>query len=372
MTAVRNELLHQAVPTGPAANAERTSASRPISSSSDGRLVGAIAEALDRRLEQARDLGEAERAVEEPGDGDLIGGDERGRRALPDATRLAGDPQRGEARLVGGPELEPPGGREIDGDRRRRAPVGIGQGVLDRKPHVGGAQLGLQGAVDEANGRVDDALRVDHHLDRSVGDIVQPVRLDDFQALVGERRRVDRDLRAHRPRRVAEGLLGGHLGEVRGPVEERPARRCQDERGDAGHPLPHQALPDRRMLGVDRAEPGERACQRVRGARGSDARGQCPRERHDEVAAGDERLLVGRRDDLAGPQRGDDRDEADDAARPDDDEIDVIAGRELHQRVGPGDEARPGRDRDAGRGRRIAQADDCRSDAGGLLGERGD
>ena len=30
-------------------------------------------------------------------------------------------------------------------------------------------------------------------------------------------------------------------------------------------------------------------------------------ERHDQVAAGDERLLVGRRDDLAGPQRGEDR-----------------------------------------------------------------
>ena len=251
MTAVRKN-LHQAAPTGPAANAGADLGVELHQLVERRRLVGAIAEALDRGLEQARDLGEAERAVEEPGDGDLIGGDERGRRALPGQACLAGDPERGEARLVGGPELEPAGGREIDGDRRRRAPVGVGQGVLDRKPHVGGAQLGLQGAVDKANGRVDDALRVDHHLDRSVGDIVQPVRFDDFQALVGERRGVDRDLRAHRPRRVAEGLLGRDLREVRRPVEDRPARRRQDERVDARHPLPHQALPDRGMLGVDR------------------------------------------------------------------------------------------------------------------------
>ena len=37
------------------------------------------AEPLDGRLEQGRDAGEAERAVEEPGDGDLVGRDERGR-----------------------------------------------------------------------------------------------------------------------------------------------------------------------------------------------------------------------------------------------------------------------------------------------------
>ena len=41
---------------------------------------------------------------------------------------------------------------------------------------------------------------------------------------------------------------------------------------------------------------------------------QAARQRHHQVAAGDERLLVGRRDDLAGPQRGEDRPEADDAA----------------------------------------------------------
>ena len=65
-----------------------------------GRLVAAPAEALDRGLEEARDAREVERAVEEPGDGDLVGGDQRGRRARPVRPGLAGDPERREARLV--------------------------------------------------------------------------------------------------------------------------------------------------------------------------------------------------------------------------------------------------------------------------------
>ena len=124
----------------------------------------------------------------------------------PATARLAGDPERREARLVGRAEVEPAGGDEVGRGGRRRPAIGIGQRVLDGKSHVGGAQLGLEGAVDEPDGGVDDALRVDDDLDRVVVDIVQPVRLDDLQALVGERRRVDRDLGAHRPGRVAQRL----------------------------------------------------------------------------------------------------------------------------------------------------------------------
>ena len=68
----------------------------------------------------------------------------------------------------------------------------------------------------------------------------------------------------------------GDRRQVRGPVEERPARRRQDERRDAGHRLADEALPDRRVLGVDRAEPGERARERVPGARGRAARRPAP------------------------------------------------------------------------------------------------
>ena len=57
----------------------------------------------------------------------------------------------GKRSVVGGAEVEPAGRDEIDRGGRRGAAVGIGQGVLDRGAHVRGAQLGLQGAVHEAD-----------------------------------------------------------------------------------------------------------------------------------------------------------------------------------------------------------------------------
>ena len=153
------------------------------------------------RLEEPGDAGEVERAVEEPGDGDLVGGDERGR-----GPRARSGPPRGRS---GGPGTAPRPGRgsragrsptRSGGGGRRRVAVGVGQGVLDGKTHVGGAQLGLERAVHELDGRVDDALGMDDHVDRVVLDIVQPVCLDDLQALVGEGGRIDRDLGAHRAR----------------------------------------------------------------------------------------------------------------------------------------------------------------------------
>ena len=96
-------------------------------------------------------------------------------------------------------------------------------------------------------------------------------------------------------------------------------------RRDRGRVLADEALPDRRVLGVDRPQPGERRGQRRRRVVRGDLGRACPGERHDEVAAGDERLLVGGRDDLAGLERRKDGPEADDAAGRDDDEVDVVA-----------------------------------------------
>ena len=69
--------------------------------------------------------------VEEPRDGDLVGGDQGGRRALADPTGLAGDPQRREAGLVGCSEVEPAGRHEID-----RRPTATGGG-RDRSGRTG-------------------------------------------------------------------------------------------------------------------------------------------------------------------------------------------------------------------------------------------
>jgi hypothetical protein len=51
---------------------------------------------------------------------------------------------------------------------------------------------------------VHDRLRVHDDFDAVEVDTEQLVRLDHFEALVHERRRVDRDLGAHVPRRVRE------------------------------------------------------------------------------------------------------------------------------------------------------------------------
>ena len=57
-----------------------------------------------------------------------------------------------------------------------------------------------------------------------------------------------------------------------------------------------------------------------------------------------EGLLVGRRHDLAGGQRGQHRPEADHPAGPDDDQVDVVAGRQGLERVCAADPRGPGRE----------------------------
>ena len=261
--------------------------------------------------------GEAERPVEEPADGDVVRGDQRRRRPRAEPARLAGDPQRREARLVGGAEVEPAGRDEVGRGGRRRAAVGVGQGVLDGKSHVGGAQLGLQGAVHEADGRVDDALRVDDDLDRVVADIVQPVCLDDLQALVGERRRVDGDLGAHRPGRVAERLLRGDRRQ-RPPASRRgTARRTRSgsgprrrpsirRRGTARSPSAPSRSGGARPAGSRTGRPGASAATPAASARASGMTRWPP-------ATSVSLLAVATT--LPARERGEDRPEADDPAR---------------------------------------------------------
>ena len=58
--------------------------------------------------------------------------------------------------------------------------------------------------VAKAHDRVHDRRRVDDDLDRVVRQVEEEVRLDQLEALVRERRRVDRDLRPHLPGRMRE------------------------------------------------------------------------------------------------------------------------------------------------------------------------
>ena len=103
--------------------------------------------------------------------------------------------------------------------------------------------------------RVDDRLRV-HRRRRSASarDAEQPVRLDHLEALVHQRRRVDRDLAAHLPRRMAQRVLRRDALRARrrraarnGPPEAVSTRRRTSRRVAAV-----QALVDRVVLAVDR------------------------------------------------------------------------------------------------------------------------
>ena len=126
---------------------------------------------------------------------------------------------------------------------------------------------------------MDDRLRVHDHVDPVIFDIEEFVRLDDLEPLVHERRRVDGDLGAHRPGRVGECLLDGHLGQLlAGPTAER-ATRCREHHPVDGAPtvVTTQALVDRTMLAVDRQQFGA---------------GRVPCLAHDR-SGGDEGLLVG-------------------------------------------------------------------------------
>src|SRR5436305_3595471 len=91
------------------------------------------------------------------------------------------------------------------------------------------------------------------HVDVVVRNAEEMVSLDDLEALVDERRAVDRDDRAHVPGRVRERLLGRHAGElVAAAAAERAAARGQDEPPHLVGASAAKALSERRVLRVDR------------------------------------------------------------------------------------------------------------------------
>jgi hypothetical protein len=61
--------------------------------------------------------------------------------------------------------------------------------------------------VGERDVGVHYRLGVDDHVDVVVLDAEQVMRLDDFESLVHQGRRIDRDLAAHVPRRMSERVL---------------------------------------------------------------------------------------------------------------------------------------------------------------------
>ncbi len=87
------------------------------------------------------------------------------------------------------------------------------------------------------------------------GTVEEMVRLDQLEALVEERRRVDSDSPAHLPGGMGKRLVDGHVGQVVALAEW--ATRCgEDELFDGSRGLAVDELKERRVLGVDGDDPG--------------------------------------------------------------------------------------------------------------------
>ena len=151
------------------------------------------------------------------------------------------------------------------------------------------------------------------------------------------------DLAAHRPRRVRERLLDRDVLQLGArAAAERAAGGGQDELVDRPRPLAGEQLVQRRVLGVD----------------GDDLRAGRLGERHDELAADDERLLVGQREVDALAQRRDGRAEAGRADERVEHEVGAGLEHEPHEALGPGEHLAVGpRLGGAGGGVRVGQRD---------------
>jgi hypothetical protein len=93
---------------------------------------------------------------------------------------------------------------------------------------------------------------VHHDLDLLERHPEEQVRLDDLQPLVDQRRGVDRDDGAHRPRRVRERVGDGDVRELlAGAPAEGATARGEHQPAYLVAGTAAQALRDRGVLGVD-------------------------------------------------------------------------------------------------------------------------
>ena len=186
----------------------QTSAARTASSVRSSGAVPSCSPST--RSTVADDVEEPDPAGEERRDALLVGGvvDRRVRSRTPRrasrASRTAANTSSSSGSNVHAVAVRPVARR-----RDVRHPVRPRQPERDRQPHVRRRRLRDRGAVDELDHRVHHRLRVHHHGDVVDGHVEQQVRLDQLEALVHQRRGVDRHDGAHRPRRVRERLLRG-------------------------------------------------------------------------------------------------------------------------------------------------------------------
>src|SRR3989442_3733315 len=200
---------------------------------------------LHRLLDDVRDRQEADTSVEESRDGDLVGGVQHDRQAacrLERAIRQAQTWERGGVRHL---DLQWSRTCEVERGQRRRPALGIRERVLNRQPHVGDAELCEHRSVGELHHRVHHRLRMNDDVDLIGADAEEPMRLDHLEALVHQRRRIDRDLASHPPGRMLQRLFGGDARQLgRRAAAKRSARCGEHEALDLAASVSMQALVD--------------------------------------------------------------------------------------------------------------------------------
>jgi hypothetical protein len=106
---------------------------------------------------------------------------------------------------------------------------------LNRHAHIGGAELGKDGAVDEFDHGVDGGLRMNEDIDLVWANVEEPTGFDDFEAFIHHGGGIDGNAVAHAPVGVGQGLVDGnvfHFRKRRFP--ERATRGGEDQAADVG------------------------------------------------------------------------------------------------------------------------------------------
>jgi hypothetical protein len=176
----------------------------------------------------------------------------------------------------------------------------------------GGARPAVIAPVSPLHEAVHDGLRMDEHLELVGREPEQVMRLDEFEALVHEGRRIDVDLGAHRPGRVAGGLdRRGARDALPRPSPKRSAGRRDGRRGDILDRTGRERLRERVVLRIHRLDRHSKAA----------------RVGHEEDPGADERLLVRERNALPRLQGRVRRAQAGRAADRRDNDVGITLGR---------------------------------------------
>src|SRR5262245_31744145 len=209
----------------------------------------AIRHPFERFGDQLGNLGEADCSVKERRHRHLVGRIENCRGASAFSERLSGELKAREPVGVGLFEREGPDLGQIQPGGVARKSSRIAEGVQDGDSHIGDTELRNHRAVEVLHHRMDDRLGMDQDLDLLRGQVEEPARFDDLEPLVHQCGGVYRDLRAHFPRRMLEGLVHAHPCQLL--LWHRPewsAGRREQDAVDIGSIVPLEALEDRAVL----------------------------------------------------------------------------------------------------------------------------